>query len=270
MERKAVFLDIDGTLVDFDGRMPESAKKALELARKNGHKMFICTGRPFGMIDPCLLESGFDGVVASAGAYVRTGGQVVSHQILEPDCVRQAMAVIKEHGALFMLHDRDHCYLSPGFYAFMENRDGKTGKRMPGEVIFQEGMELPEELESLDYFGADIPVEEVQAIFEEQMPGYFTVTGASFGKDHTYCGEVTRRGTTKGTGMEKMLAHFGMSREDSIGVGDGMNDLDMLRYAKVAVAMGNGVQPLKELADYVTDPIDQDGLWNGFHKLGLI
>ena len=169
-----------------------------------------------------------------------------------------------------MLHDRDHCYLSPGFYAFMERRDGKKGKGMPGEVIFREGMELPEGLESLDYFGADITVEEVQAIFEERMPGYFQVTGSSFGEDHTYCGEITRRGITKGTGMEKMLAHFGMSQQDSIGVGDGMNDIDMLRYAEIAVAMGNSVGPLKALADHVTDPIDQDGLWNGFHKLGLI
>ena len=49
-----------------------------------------------------------------------------------------------------------------------------------------------------------------------------------------------------------------------------MNDMDMLRYADMAVAMGNSVEPLKELADLVTDPIDQDGLWNGFRKLGLI
>ena len=273
MERKAVFLDIDGTLVGFDGRMPESAKKALEQARRNGHKMFICTGRPYGMVDPWLLGLGFDGVVASAGAYVRTRELVVFHQTLELAYVRQVMAVIKDHGALFMLHDRDHCYLSPGFYQFMEARDGnmgKKGKRMPGEVMFEEGMELPKELASLDYFGADITVEEIQAILEEKMPGYFAVTGSSFGSDHTYCGEITRRGTTKGSGMEKMLTHFGMCQADSIGVGDGMNDMDMLRYADMAVAMGNSVEPLKELADLVTDPIDQDGLWNGFRKLGLI
>ena len=70
---KIVFLDIDGTLVNFNQQMPESTWKALKEARENGHKLVLCTGRTYGHIYPWLLEIGFDAIVASAGAYVRVG-----------------------------------------------------------------------------------------------------------------------------------------------------------------------------------------------------
>ena len=78
MTKKYVFLDIDGTLVDYSGRMPESAKRALSAARENGHRLILCTGRFYSQIYGWLLGIiPFDGFVTSSGAHVRLDGRTV-------------------------------------------------------------------------------------------------------------------------------------------------------------------------------------------------
>ena len=78
MNTKYVFLDVDGTLVNFNGEVPKSTTTALAEAQKNGHKMIICTGRQKSQIYPELIKSiKFDGIVASAGAYVELNGKII-------------------------------------------------------------------------------------------------------------------------------------------------------------------------------------------------
>ena len=70
MIRRAVFLDVDGTLVDYSGRIPASARHAVRAARANGHLVFLCTGRSRSELWPDVTDIGFDGLVGGAGAYV--------------------------------------------------------------------------------------------------------------------------------------------------------------------------------------------------------
>ena len=74
MIRRAVFLDVDGTLVDYSGRIPASARHAVRAARANGHLVFLCTGRSRSELWPAVTDIGFDGLVGGAGAYVEVGG----------------------------------------------------------------------------------------------------------------------------------------------------------------------------------------------------
>lgn len=79
METKYIFLDIDGTLVDFQGKLADSALEALKAATANGHKLFVCTGRQRSQIYPWLLEKiTFDGAVCSSGAYVMADGECIA------------------------------------------------------------------------------------------------------------------------------------------------------------------------------------------------
>ena len=79
METKYIFLDIDGTLVDFQGKLADSALEALKAAKANGHKLFVCTGRQRSQIYPWLLEKiTFDGAVCSSGAYVMADGECMA------------------------------------------------------------------------------------------------------------------------------------------------------------------------------------------------
>ena len=89
MSRKLIFLDVDGTLVDFTMHMPESAREALSTARKQGHLISLCTGRTVTNVYPWLLDFGFDAIVASAGAYVSVKDNVIYHSILAQDKVQE-------------------------------------------------------------------------------------------------------------------------------------------------------------------------------------
>lgn len=74
---KIIFLDIDGTLIDYAHNLPASAEEAISRARSNGHKLIISTGRSKPSIYPWLLEMGFDGLIAGEGAYVEYAGKVI-------------------------------------------------------------------------------------------------------------------------------------------------------------------------------------------------
>lgn len=269
MNRKVVFLDIDGTLVDFTTQMPQSARVALTKARENGHILSLCTGRTATNIYDWLLEFGFDAIVASTGAYVSMGDKVIFHSLLEEHEVKKLMDILAEHGASCLVQGMHGLYLDEQNAKMMQQYCAKQGLDLSAAVRNVHIVEDPEkmpELESGVYYGADIPVDKMQ----KEVGDYFKITGASFGKERLMCGEMTRMGINKATGMQRLLDYLHMDRADSIAIGDGPNDLEMLSFAGVGVAMGNATAQVKQYADMITDDIDKDGIYKAFEQLGLI
>ena len=87
---------MDGTLVDYKGRLPESAAAAVRLARQQGHKVYICTGRSKAEIYPNLWDIGLDGMIGGNGSYVEDQGQVVMHQVISPEQCRRIVDWLHE------------------------------------------------------------------------------------------------------------------------------------------------------------------------------
>lgn len=267
---KLVFLDIDGTLME-DGRLiRESTKRALKQAQQRGHKLFICTGRHSDNLPEEIVSLGLDGVIASTGAQVLTGGQEIFHKAMEKEKLKLMIGILREHHAAFYFMGKEGLYIGQKEYGCLMKIFAQ--KKIETRLKFQFHEDLAElpSLEACDYYLADIPVQEINQLAADRTDGYFKVTGASFGKDQVYCGEVTMAGINKGTGMAEVVRYYGMTRDDTIGIGDGMNDFDMIKYAHTGIAMGNAVEDLKRIADYVTLPIQEDGIWHAFRKYGLI
>lgn len=86
--RKYVFLDVDGTLIDYSAHCPASARKAVDKARANGHKVYICTGCSKAEIEERNLPV-LDGMIGGNGAYVEDGGEVLMHQSLDVEEVKR-------------------------------------------------------------------------------------------------------------------------------------------------------------------------------------
>ena len=80
MKKKVIFLDVDGTLVDYEGNLPDSAVTAVQKARANGHRVYICTGRSKAEIYPNLWEIGLDGMIGGNGSYVEDHGHTILHR----------------------------------------------------------------------------------------------------------------------------------------------------------------------------------------------
>lgn len=82
MEQKLIFLDIDGTILGYDGTLPASAVTAIKTARQNGHRVYLNSGRSKAELPKKLLAIGFDGIIGGNGNYVENDGQVIFHQAL--------------------------------------------------------------------------------------------------------------------------------------------------------------------------------------------
>ena len=122
------------------------------------------------------------------------------------------------------------------------------------------------DLEKIIFYDSPFPVKEVH----EQLLPYFDTVPLSLEGADGYAGEIGINGIHKATGMQIYLDHVGASREDTIAIGDGPNDLQMMDFAHTSVAMGNALQAVKDRADLVTTNIDDDGIYHAFEKLGLL
>lgn len=274
--KRLILLDIDGTLTDMGGNTPPpSALEALRQAKANGHLLALCTGRNYGMLSP-LLQYGFDGVAASAGGYVLWGDQVLYDCPMTADQQRRAMEVFSRSGVSRTVEGRTSSYSDEGFMAFFQQAMA-PGREHSELMRWRRQMErdmgiLPfsqyqgEPLYKIVFLCHDEsqlaePRRELEAEFN------FCMQGVMFGLLH---GELINRKFHKGAAVERICAHLGISREDTVAFGDSMNDLEMIKTAGLGVCMGNGDPLLKERAGLVCPPVDQDGLFRGFQACGLI
>ena len=121
MERKAVFLDIDGTLTEpGTNEPPESAAEAVRQARECGHYVSLCTGRSYGMLLP-LLRYGFDGVIASAGGYVECQGQVIYDCPMTETQREMAMRVLAECGVFCTAECKGGTFMDEGAAEYLRS-----------------------------------------------------------------------------------------------------------------------------------------------------
>ena len=274
MNTKYVFLDVDGTLVNFEGRVPESCIRALTEAQKNGHKMMICTGRQKSQIYPELLQRiKFDGIVASAGAYVELNGKIVFASRPTKEKLDFIIDFFHKNDIPFCLQTSHAIYISerdlPRICSFMRERGSTEAliQSVIGDVIYTDDPKSCDCVEKIAYYSSPFHIDEVREILGD----YFHVVGYSLGKGGTSSyGEITFAGINKATGIEKFMEAVNAPISDSIAVGDSENDLEMLEYAAISICMGNGYEKAKAKADYITTDIDDDGIYNAFKHIGLI
>lgn len=277
---KILFFDIDGTLVGFDGKIPDSTIKALDLAKKNGHKCIISTGRSINQIYPFLLEVGFDGIVAAAGGYVELGGREIFHATYGREQVKKVIDILGPTEAAIILQTKDSCVTTESWaLVFDEVFSERTGKKssladnaedsVMGNTTFnndiQEYAEKYADAESMIYCSSPYELGELGKML---APG-LKVTESSFKDPDPNSGEITLTGVNKALGIDKVIEELGVSLEDTIAFGDGANDVDMIRHAGIGVVMGNGQECAKEVADIIAGDIEEDGLYLVMKELGL-
>lgn len=269
---KALFFDIDGTLVNFQGKMPDSAGNALRQVQKKGHKIVICSGRSLCQIYPWLLDMKFDGIIAASGAYVECDAQVIYEHHMESRALVAAKTLLELADACYAAQTKDGIVATERGKRRMWERFRSMGLKEDVADQVWKNMQIDEHLEQrcdiekLNYFESQMSVAEIQ----EQLSEYFDVTAMSFELPTDGSGEISSRGINKALGIQKYIEHVGITRKDTIAFGDGPNDFDMIKYAGIGVAMGNALDALKKQADYVTVGIDEDGIEHALKELKLL
>lgn len=275
MAPKHIFIDIDGTLVGYDAKIPASALGALQMAQSRGHKIIIATGRQRAQIYPDLLAAlDFDGIIASTGAYVECGGQAVYESIVEGDDLRFITDYFGREGICYLLMSGGELYADHTFHDVVlpyMRKAGYTEELIEGAYGNVKTIEDPTAVrgvQKFSYFLSEKTTEQMSRDLDDR----FYVVDYSVGelKTDKFFGEITLAGVNKGTGIEHYLEAAGAALEDTIAIGDSGNDIDMIDLCAVGVAMGNATDKIKAAADFVTTDVDKDGIYNAFLRLGLI
>jgi Cof subfamily protein (haloacid dehalogenase superfamily) len=225
-----------------------------------------------------VLEPGFDGVIASAGGYVEYEGTVLLHRSLPVEDVRRVVEFFGLHGVEYYLEANSGLYGSP--HARERLRElifgGVTDENVLAELEKGVGVlvdslivdpdPVPDDINKISFLDSDLTIEQIRAEFD----GALTVIQATVPAFGPNSGEISIPGIHKATAIELLIEHAGIRRVDTIGYGDGLNDLEMLQFVEIGVAMGNAHPALLELAYTVTADADHDGIRLSFERLGLI
>lgn len=275
---KIVFLDVDGTLIDYETVCPDSAKKAVQMARANGHKVYICTGCSKAEIEQRDLPE-LDGMIGANGGYVEDAGEVVMHQSLTVDEVRHIVDWCNERHLGFYLEANSGMYINSWFveqapatmkkYAQGKGADDATAEAAAESFIG--GMIRTDDLYRDDVNKISFILSSYQDHLDSKVEFPTLEANTWGGKDEqALFGDLGPAGITKKHAIEVLLEHLGASQTDTISFGDAKIDLSMFELCAFNVAMGNGGPEIKEAADYITDDVNADGLYNAFKHLSLI
>lgn len=255
---KAIFFDIDGTLLSFTShQMSASTLAALHTLRERGIKLFLATGRHKSMIRPVLDLFPFDGCITLNGQFCFCGDTILRSVPLHPDDVAYLAKVTQKGAFPCLFLEEDHTYInliSPECNVFPEQLSiplppVEDPIRAKEHNLYQVVAFLKKENEHLltEHTHHLIPM--------RWHPDFIDVIAAGGGKD---------------LGMDALLEHFSLSLEDTMAFGDGENDLPMLRHAAIGIAMGNANEVVKAQADYITTSVDEDGVVQALKHFGLI
>lgn len=271
MTPKVLFFDIDGTLLDYTGKMPASAKEALRQARLAGHQLVICSGRSGHQLSDWMFTD-FDGIINCTGARVIFKQNVIYEHFVPREDVKRAREVLEAANGVLVAQTEECTILSQESYSFMKDylvkmgRSQKRIERLLGNAVISPQMEAYHNIKKFFYHRSDKTVEQL----EKELGDIFTVEASSFLKDACDSGEITCKGINKSYGMQIYMQRLGFSKEDTIAFGDGPNDLDMLSFAGIGVAMGNARDTVKANADFITRDVEQDGIAYALKELGIL
>jgi Cof subfamily protein (haloacid dehalogenase superfamily) len=264
---KLIALDMDGTLLREDKTISKATHRAIENARNKGVKVVLATGRPAKGIEKYLktldLVNDGDYAVAFNGAIVQDTktGQVIAENLMTIEDWDFLYKLSVELNVNIHLLTHSVC-ITPKWNKYSQLEVDMNN--IPLEVL--DNSELDRSTTVVKIMFIDEP--EILSAAIEKIPAEvyekYTVLRSA-----PYFLEFLNKSVNKGVGVEMLAEALGLSPKEVICVGDAGNDIDMIKYAGLGVAMGNAFPEVKEIADYITSSNEEDGVANVINKFIL-
>jgi Cof subfamily protein (haloacid dehalogenase superfamily) len=257
MEKKLIFFDIDGTLFNENKEVPESTELALQSLVNNGHEVAIATGRAPFMYKQLREDLNIKNYISFNGQYVVFNNEVIYKNPIALEEIKKIIDHSKKnnHPLVYLDHE--------GMRVNHEDH--------PHVLLSMDDLKIAPPTYDPDYYRTR---EIYQALIfcegnDEQL--YVRKYDAlHFIRWHQYSVDILPAGGSKAVGLKKMAEQINIPRERVVAFGDGLNDLEMLEFAGIGVAMGNAHPLAKEVADIVTDDVANDGIYKALKKINLI
>ncbi|WP_144611114.1 Cof-type HAD-IIB family hydrolase [Bacillus cereus] len=256
---KVVFFDVDGTLLsEIDRSMHASTKEAIQRLIDKGIHVVVTTGRPYSLCSQ-FMELGINTFISANGAHIKCGETVIHKSVLSSEIVNDISEFAKLHG-------QGVSYFTEGFTMNGIASDNKRVMRALSETLNLEkypekSKDLSEEISCLCLYADEIEAQK----FLERYPML------TFDRFHNYVINVLEDSkVSKLTAIQKVLEQLNICKSEAIAFGDGGNDIEMLQYVGLGIAMGNGGEELKARADFVTTKSSEGGISFALKKFRII
>ena len=269
---KAIFLDIDGTLVSMSThQIPQSAVAALQKAKSNGLKIFIATGRPTSLINNIdALQSLhlIDGYITTNGAYCIVNDEIISRNTMSAKQVQTILHYSQKNNisCAVIMEERSAVYHPTKI--FEEIFYGKIDVAPMAEIRLDEIIRKTENSDS-DLLHTIIQLSPFIHVKHEDALRSL-IPECEFNRWHDAFVDIGANGSTKAKGIDTIAQHFGFDISETVAIGDGGNDIPMIQHAGIGVAMGNAAPHIQSIADYVSTHIDDNGIENALKHIGVI
>lgn len=254
---KAAFFDVDGTLLSHKTKgVPQSARAALRQLQEAGVRCVVATGRQMGEMEKLPVgDIAFDGYITLNGQLVLDRDKrVLSGNPITGQAREAVLKLFEERKLPLLIVEQERVYLN-----FVDARVIDAQKAISSAVP-PLGEYSGGEIYQVCAYLADGEEAVLAELAEQCTITRWNASGV----------DIIARGGGKVTGIRRYLQENGIAPEETIAFGDGENDLEMLRFAGIGVAMGNAAESVKRAADYVTSDIDEDGIVRALAHFGLI
>lgn len=254
---KAIFFDIDGTLIcHADGQVPKGTQEALIQLREKGIKICLATGRHINEIAKLPVSRfDFDGYITLNGQICLDGDWQLFHDApIHPEDSAQIAAIFAEKEVPAIIVERDRMYID-----YVDQTVEQVQKAI-STALPQIGVYRGDKIYQFIVFAGD---EKTRQLLKRLPHCKLT-------KWNAQAVDIIPADGGKLVGIEKYLKLHGLRREEVMAFGDGNNDVEMLRYCQIGVAMGNASPQVKASADFVTSAVDRDGIQLALKHYGVL
>ena len=262
--RGMVFFDIDGTIFDDEGKLPDSVRPAMEAARGNGYRLIINTGRTLCNQDRRLDGFPLDGWIMGCGTRILYRGQTLQLMEYELPASLRLRDIVLELGIPTVWECDTGIYFDP------------LGATDPAVVRYREWAERHGICRDISAQDPEFRAVKMFCFAEEQRMAEMEKRTAGAGMPYyainrgSGAWEVVPCGHSKGTGIDLLRERLGVSRDCCYAFGDSTNDVTMFEHAGISIAMGNAPEEVKAVCSFVTERPEHDGISRAMRRFGLI
>lgn len=255
---KAAFFDIDGTLVDFgEKEINDEVLGSLYRLRERGVKLFICSGRPPGLLHN-LRDFPFDGYCCMNGSAVFLDGEMVYSHPIDPEDAMKIAEILELNGISAA------SFLEKDVYVNCESDIYKKVTALLRIPPLEVKSALETSVNPVYEFTIYMTKAEEEKLFRPFLKN------VSFPRWNPAFADVIRSDTDKASAMEFLIERLGILPEETIAFGDGGNDVLMIKSAGIGVAMGNADAYVRSQADFVADTASNNGVVKALRHFGLV
>ena len=265
---KLIAIDMDGTLLNSKKELLDKTKQYFKnFHNKNTETLLVlCTGRPESGIRPYLKDLDYleenHYIISQNGAniYESQTGKRVMDEFVDSAAIQKWIELGKKHGISVMGAGVDY------YYSFDE--DPTEWMEFDVKLVSGKLKRIPtKESLNTDFYkillmGDEEQLNEFETYIPEEWRDEFYVV-----RSQKYLVEVLTKGVNKAFGLEKLAQKLNIQPSEIVAIGDAANDIEMLEYAGLAIAMGNASEEVKAIADIVTDTNENNGVIKAIDKL---